>query len=331
MVLRLFGASDNNFEKFNNFPQILSDMIFVVGHKNPDTDSICSAIAYAELKKSLGINAKAVRQGEINPETAFVLEKFGIGVPELVTEWEGKKVILVDHSDVSQSIDNIEKAEIVEIIDHHKIGDITTPNPIFFLAMPVGCTATVVKILYDYYGIEIPKEIAGILLSAILSDTVIFKSPTTTEKDIKAAEDLARIAGIADMNTFGIQVKSKLSDVEKMSADEIIKRDFKDFNMSGKKVGIGQVELVDLSIIEPRIDEILNRMKEMKEEGGYAGIYMMLTDIIKEGTLLLAVTDDDSVIEKAFGSKLENSRVWLDKVMSRKKEIVPPLEGAYSS
>ncbi len=306
-------------------------MIFVVGHKNPDTDSICSAIAYAELKKSLGTDAKAVRQGEINPETAFVLEKFGIDVPELVTEWEGKKVILVDHSDVSQSIDDIEKAEIVEIIDHHKIGDITTPNPIFFLAMPVGCTATVVKILYDYHGVEIPKQIAGILLSAILSDTVIFKSPTTTEKDIRAAEDLARIAGIADLNTFGIQVKSKLSDIEKMSADEIIKRDFKDFNMSGKKVGIGQVELVDLSVIEPRIDDILGRMKEMKEKEGYDGVYMMLTDIIKEGTLLLAVTGDDSVVEKAFGARLENSRVWLDKVMSRKKEIVPPLENAYSS
>ncbi len=306
-------------------------MIFVVGHKNPDTDSICSAIAYAELKKNLGVEAEAVRQGEVNPETAFVLEKFGVAVPELMTEWDGKKVILIDHSDVSQSIDNIDKAEIVEIIDHHKIGDITTPNPIFFLAMPVGCTATAVKILYDYHGIEIPKNIAGILLSAILSDTVIFKSPTTTEKDIKAAEDLARIAGIENLNTFGIQVKSKLSNVDEMSAEEIIKRDFKDFNMSGNKVGIGQVELVDLSIIEPRIDEILSRMREMKESEGYAGMYMMLTDIIKEGTLLLAVTDDESIVEKAFNAKLENNRVWLDRVMSRKKEIVPPLENAYSS
>ncbi len=306
-------------------------MIFVVGHKNPDTDSICSAIAYAELKRSLGVDAMAARQGEINPETAFVLEKFGVHVPELVTEWEGKKVILVDHSDVSQSIDNIDRAEIVEIIDHHKIGDITTPNPIFFLAMPVGCTATVVKLLYDYHNIPIPKKIAGILLSAILSDTVIFKSPTTTEKDIKAAEDLARIAGVTDMNTFGIQVKSKLSDIDRMSAEEIIKRDFKDFNMSGNRVGIGQVELVDLSAIEPRIDEILSKMSEMKNNEGYAGIYMMLTDIIKEGTLLLAVVDSDSVVEKAFGTKLENNRVWLDKVMSRKKEIVPPLEEAYSS
>ncbi len=306
-------------------------MIFVVGHKNPDTDSICSAIAYAELKKSLGVDAIAARQGEINPETAFVLEKFGVDVPELVTEWDGKKVVLVDHSDISQSIDNIDKAEIVEIIDHHKIGDITTPNPILFLAMPVGCTATVVKLLYDYYGISIPKQIAGILLSAILSDTVIFKSPTTTEKDIRAAEDLARIAGITDMNTFGIQVKSKLSDIDRMSAEEIIKRDFKDFNMSGNRVGIGQVELVDLSVIEPRIHELLGRMSEMKDKGGYAGVYMMLTDIIKEGTLLLAVVDDGSVVEKAFGTKLENNRVWLDRVMSRKKEIVPPLEEAYSS
>ncbi len=306
-------------------------MVYVVGHKNPDTDSICSAIAYAELKKKLGLDAKPARLGDINPETAFVLEKFGFDVPELVEDGEGKKFILVDHSDKAQSVDNIDKAEIVEIIDHHKIGDITTPNPIFFLAMPVGCTATVVKLLYDYYNVEISKEIAGILLSAILSDTVIFKSATTTDKDIKAAEELARIAGIADVNTFGVQLKSKLSDVEKLTAEEIIKRDFKDFDMSGNKVGIGQIELVDIKMVEDRIDELVDKMKELKEDGGYAGLYLMLTDIIKEGTLLLAVVDDESVVERAFGKKLENNRVWLDKVMSRKKEIVPPLESAYSS
>ncbi|AIY90086.1 manganese-dependent inorganic pyrophosphatase [Geoglobus acetivorans] len=306
-------------------------MIYVIGHKNPDTDSICSAIAYAELKKKLGVDVKAARNGEINPETAFVLEKFGFDVPELVTDGTDKKLILVDHSDVSQCVENLDKAEIVEIIDHHKIGDVTTPNPIFFLAMPVGSTATVVKTLYDYYNVEISKEIAGILLSAILSDTVIFKSPTTTEKDINAAEELAKIAGIEDLNTFGIQVKSKLSDVEKLTAEEIITRDFKDFNMSGKKVGIGQIELVDLKLIEERIDELLQKMAEIKEEGSYSGIYLMLTDIIREGTLLLAIVDDEKVVERAFGKKLENSRVWLDKVMSRKKEIVPPLESAYSA
>ncbi|MBE8539088.1 manganese-dependent inorganic pyrophosphatase [Geoglobus acetivorans] len=306
-------------------------MIYVIGHKNPDTDSICSAIAYAELKKKLGVDVKAARNGEINPETAFVLEKFGFDVPELVTDGTDKKLILVDHSDVSQCVENLDKAEIVEIIDHHKIGDVTTPNPIFFLAMPVGSTATVVKTLYDYYNVEISKEIAGILLSAILSDTVIFKSPTTTDKDINAAEELAKIAGIEDLNTFGIQVKSKLSDVEKLTAEEIITRDFKDFNMSGKKVGIGQIELVDLKLIEERIDELLQKMAEIKEEGNYSGMYLMLTDIIREGTLLLAIVDDEKVVERAFGKKLENSRVWLDKVMSRKKEIVPPLESAYSA
>lgn len=306
-------------------------MIFVVGHMNPDTDSICSAIAYAELKKKLGVEAKPARLGEVNPETTFVLEKFGFDVPELLEDGIDKKLILVDHSDVAQSVKNLDKAEIVEIIDHHKIGDITTPNPIFFLAMPVGSTATVVKILYDYYGVEISKEIAGILLSAILSDTVIFKSPTTTEKDVSAAEELAKIAGIEDITTFGLQVKSKLSDVDRLTAEEIINRDFKDFDMSGNKVGIGQIELLDFKLIEPRIDELIEKMKEIKEHGGYNGIFLMITDIIREGTLLLAVVDDESVVERAFGKKLENNRVWLEKVMSRKKEVVPPLERVYSA
>ncbi len=306
-------------------------MLYVVGHKNPDTDSICSAIAYAELKRRLGTDAIPARLGEPNPETKFVLEKFGFSPPELIESADGKKIVLVDHSDKAQSVDGLENAEIVEIIDHHKIGDITTPNPIFFLALPVGCTATVVKLLYDYHGVEIPKNIAGLLLSAILSDTVIFKSATTTEKDIKAAKDLARIAGVDNINAYGIQIKSKLSNVDALSAEEILKRDFKEFDMSGNKVGIGQIELVDLNLIEKRIPELISTMKDLKEKESFNGIYLMLTDIIKEGTLLLAVVDDDGVVEKAFGKRLSDNRVWLEKVMSRKKEVVPPLESAYSS
>ncbi len=305
-------------------------MIYVVGHKNPDTDSICSAIAYAELKKKLGIEAKPARQGDPNPETKFVLEKFNVELPEILTDGSNKKVILIDHSDVAQSLDNLDKAEIVEIIDHHKIGDITTPNPIFFLAMPVGCTATVVKTLYDYFEVEIDKKIAGILLSAILSDTVIFKSATTTEKDVKAAEELAEIAEVEDIRSLGIEIKSKLSAIDKLTAREIIKRDFKDFDMSGNRVGIGQIELVDLNIIKDRKEEIIRDMEKLKREGGYHSVFLMLTDIINEGTELLVVTDDPAIVKKAFGKNLDGNSIWLKKVMSRKKQVVPPLEKAFS-
>jgi manganese-dependent inorganic pyrophosphatase len=317
----------------------MADKVYVVGHKNPDTDSVCSAIVFAYLlnqwKEKGGLiqidgEAVPVVQGEPNPETKFVLETFGFEVPEVMTDAEGKKVALVDHSEKTQAPDNIDKAEIVAIVDHHKIGDITTPNPILFVNMPVGCTGTVLKLLFDYTGVEITKEIAGLMLSSILSDTVIFKSATTTELDKKIAEELAKIAGIEDITKFGIDVKAKLSAVEGMSARDIIMRDYKDFNMSGKKVGIGQIELVDLSLIEDRKAEIYEELKKMKEEGGYAGIFFMLTDIMKEGTELLVVTDYPQVIEIAFGKKLEGESVWLDGVMSRKKQVVPPLEKAFA-
>ncbi len=320
----------------------MEHVVYVVGHRNPDTDSVCSAIAFAYLwnkwkeskdfQKIMKIEGEAVAavQGNVNAETKFVLEKFGFDVPEKLTDGEGKKVALVDHSEKAQTVENIDKAEVVAIVDHHKIGDVTTPQPILFVNLPVGSTATVLKVLFDKTGVEIPKEIAGILLASILSDTVIFKSATTTQLDKEVAEELAKIAGVDDITKFGIEVKSKLSDVSGMTARQIITRDFKDFDMSGKKVGIGQIELVDLSLIESRVDEIYEDLKKLKDEGGYHSVFLMLTDIMKEGTELLAVSDAPEVVEKAFGKKLEGRSVWLDGVMSRKKQVVPPLEKAFS-
>ncbi|MEG9194031.1 MAG: manganese-dependent inorganic pyrophosphatase [Candidatus Methanoglobus sp.] len=315
--------------------------LYVVGHKNPDTDSVCSAISFAHLlnewkrtkkmEKVMRLDFEAVPavQGELNAETKFVLEKFGFKTPQKLLDATGKKIALVDHTEKAQSLDSLEKGEIVAIVDHHKLGDITTPNPIFFMALPVGCTATVLKILYDKTGIDVPRNIAGIMLASILSDTVIFKSATTTELDKKVAEELAKIAEIEDMIEFGIEVKAKLSELTGMSAKEIVMRDFKDFVMGGKKVGIGQIELLDLSLIENKKDEIYSELLKKKSEG-YHSVFLMLTDIMKEGTELLVVTDEPKIVEKAFGKRLEGRSVWLDKVMSRKKQVVPPLEKALS-
>lgn len=320
----------------------MEHVVYVVGHKNPDTDSVCSAIAFAYLwnkwketgnvSKMMKVDGEAVAviQGDVNPETKFVLERFGFNVPDVIESGEGKKIALIDHSEKAQTVDGIDKAEVVAIVDHHKIGDVTTPQPILFVNLPVGCTATVIKLLFDKTNIEIPSNIAGILLASILSDTVIFKSATTTELDKDVAEELAKIAGVDDLTKFGVEIKAKLSAVDDLTAKEIITRDYKDFDMSGKKVGVGQIELVDLSLIESRVDEIYREMQKMKEEGGYAGIFLMLTDIMKEGTELLVVTDYPEVVEKAFDKKLEGKSVWLDGVMSRKKQVVPPLEKAFS-
>ncbi|MDL1955753.1 MAG: manganese-dependent inorganic pyrophosphatase [Candidatus Desulfofervidus auxilii] len=304
--------------------------VYVVGHKSPDTDSICAAIAYAELKKKLGVDAVPARLGELNTETDFVLKKFGIPVPELMTDATGKKLIIVDHSETTQAPDNFDKAEVVEIVDHHKIGDITTPNPIFFLAMPVGCTCTIIKKLYDYFGIEIPKEIAGIMLSAILSDTVMFKSVTTTDEDKERAKELAKIAGIEDIEAYAMEMFKAKSDIAGKTPRDLIFRDFKDYVMSGKKVGVGQIEIVDLSLLADIKDSIYEEMKKVKEEAQRHSVFLMLTDIMKEATELLVVTDEPAVVEKAFGIPLKEKSVWLEKVMSRKKQVVPPLEKAFA-
>src|SRR6056297_2689776 len=170
----------------------MSTLVF--GHKNPDTDSVVAAIALADLKKSLGEDIAPAMQGELNPESKFVLDKFGLAAPELVTSYAGKDVYLVDHSDLSQSPDDLKEANILGIVDHHKLGDVTTEQPLECWIWPVGCSCTVLTSMYKFFTIEIPKDIAGIMLCAILSDTVIFKSATCTDTDKKACEELAGIA-----------------------------------------------------------------------------------------------------------------------------------------
>ena len=171
----------------------------VLGHKNPDTDSIVAALAAANLYKGRGIDVKAVAQGAPAPETEFVLKKFNLSAPEIVSSIAGNDVYLVDYSDLSQSPEDFTKAKLLGIIDHHKLGDVTSDSPVECWIQPVGCSNTVIKIMHDFYGVAIDKNLAGAMLCAILSDTVLFKSPTCTDADKKAAAELAAIAGITDM------------------------------------------------------------------------------------------------------------------------------------
>ncbi len=303
--------------------------VYVVGHKSPDTDSVTSAIAYAELKKAQGVDAVAVMQGELNPESTMVLDKFGFAAPEIMTDAAGKQVILVDHSDIAQAPDNLGDGEVVEIIDHHKIGDVTTNNPILFCAQPVGCTGTVLKHLYDVNKVEIPKNIAGIMLCAILSDTVLFKSPTTTDADKAACEVLAGIAGVADMEALAMEMFKAKSAVQGVPMKDLIFRDYKDFDMAGNKVGCGQLELVDLSLVADMRDDLYKTLQEVKDEGGRHTIFLMLTDIMKEGTDLMVITDDPAIVEKGLNVKLDGPSVWIDGMMSRKKQTIPPMQKAF--
>jgi len=304
---------------------------YVVGHKNPDTDSIASAIAVADLMTKRGVEAVAIAQGKTTPETDFVLGKFGVKAPEVVTDAEGKKIILVDHSDLAQSMENLGKAEILGVVDHHKLGDVTTSSPLEMWVWPVGCTCTVISSMYDFYGVEISKAMAGIMLCAILSDTVMFKSPTCTPEDKKACEKLAKIAGVSDMMALGMDMFKVKSAVDGTPIRDLVYRDYKDFNMSGTGVGIGQLEVVDLSILDKYKADLQADIAKVKSEKGHHSVFLLLTDIMKEGTEMLIVTDDASVVEKAFGVKADGTSVWLPGVMSRKKDVVPKFEKVFGA
>ena len=299
-----------------------------MGHMNPDTDSIISAIAVAELNNKRGIACQPGAQGAPTPETEFVLKQFGLTAPEVVSDVAGRKMYLVDYSDLAQAPKGIGEAEILGIVDHHKLGDVTTPNPLEIWTWPVGCTGTVIKAMYDFYGVEIPKGIAGGLMCAILSDTVMFKSPTCTEQDKKAVEALAKIASVADYKAVGMEMFKVKSAVDGASMKDLVFRDYKDFDMNGKKVGIGQLEVIDLSMLDKIKDGLYQEITRVKGEGRHS-VFLLLTDIMKEGSEMLIVSDDPSVVKKAFGVEPKGNSVWLDGVMSRKKQVVPNFEKAF--
>jgi len=304
--------------------------VYVFGHKNPDSDTVCSAIALADLKSKLGVASTPSAQGELPPETKFILEKFGVAAPEVKTAYAGEKVFLVDTSDLAQLPDDIKEAEVLGIVDHHKLGDLTTSSPLECWIWPVGCTATVINSMYKFNGIEIPKNIAGIMLCAILSDTVIFKSPTCTQADKDAAAELGKIAGVSDLAALGMEMFKVKSAVEGTPARELVLRDYKDFNMSGTKVGIGQLEVVDLSILDAVKGDLAADIVALKAEKGAHSIFLLLTDIMKEGSEILIASDDVAVVEKAFGAKPEDGKAWLPGVMSRKKDVVPKFEKVFA-
>jgi manganese-dependent inorganic pyrophosphatase len=308
----------------------LADNVYVVGHKSPDTDSVAAAISYANLKNQLGLPEIYIpaAAGEINSETKFVLDHFSVPVPETITDAKGKKIILVDHNEVAQAVDNIKEADLMEVVDHHKIGDIQTGSPIFFHNEPVGSTATIISAMYDQYKIPITREMAGVMISAILSDTVLFKSPTCTEKDKGEVAKLAKIIG-EDYEQYGIAMLTAKSDISSKTARDIVKGDYKHFDFAGTKAGVGQIEVMDLSVLEPRRKEILDDMEKVRAEEGLSFVLIMLTDVMKEASDLLFVGTPVEKFEKAFAGKMENNSIYKAGVLSRKKQVIPPLEAAF--
>ena len=303
--------------------------LYTCGHIIPDSDSVCSAISLAYLLNKIGRAATPARQGELNPETKFILDKFGFEAPVLKTSFAGDELFITDYSDIAQAPQDLDKTTVVGIVDHHKLGDITTSAPLECWIRPVGCTNTIVKEMYDYHKVEIPANIAAIMMCAILSDTVIFKSPTCTALDIQVVRELAKIAGIEDFGALGMEMFKVKSEVEGTPVRDLVMRDYKNFDMHGFKVGVGQLEVVDGSVFDKIKDELMEDIKKVKDEQNLHTVALLLTDIMKEGSEILVSSDDTSIFEKAFNCKLEDGKVWLDGCLSRKKQIIPFLEPAF--
>ena len=298
--------------------------VYIVGHKSPDLDSVAAAISYADYKNKLEKTDKytPAMAGEANKETAHILEKFSIAKPEILDNAKDKEIILVDHNEFAQAVDGIDEASIIEILDHHKL-DFKYSEPIDVMIKSWGSSCSIIFHLYKSHKIELDKNLAGLMLAAILVDTVITKSPTCTETDKEIIKELSQLAGIGDWQTFGMEIFKVRSSITDLSAAEIIKSDYKDFPMKAGKFGIGQVETADLSEIEPREDELIEVMGDLMKANGYHSVILFITDIINEGSKFLVATSDQAGVEKALGKKLENNRVYIEGIISRKKQVAP--------
>lgn len=304
--------------------------ILVFGHQNPDTDAIGAAIAFANLQKELGKDAEAVALGEPNEETAFALNHFGLTAPRVVETVanEVEQVMLVDHNEFQQSAADIEKVEILAVVDHHRIANFQTANPLYYRAEPVGCTSTIILKLYKENNVEVPKNIAGMMLSAIVSDTLLFKSPTCTQEDVQAAKELAEIAGV-DLESYGLEMLKAGTNLGTKSAAELIDLDAKSFPMGGSNLRIAQVNTVDLAEVFARQAELESAMQEANAANGYDLFVLVVTNILDSDSEILIVGEPKENVEKAFNVTLENNRALLKGVVSRKKQVVPQLTAAF--
>ncbi|MET4692338.1 manganese-dependent inorganic pyrophosphatase [Endozoicomonas lisbonensis] len=294
-------------------------MIQVVGHSNPDSDSICSALAAAEwLKISRGVEAVAVAQGEVTGETAFILNEAGVEAPALCESVEGKKVWLVDFTDLGQGPEGLDKADIMGVIDHHRLGDLTTVNPLEMWIWPVGCSSTILFNLFRMENVKIERSIAILMLGAIISDTVAFRSPTCTDKDREAAKQLAEEAGISLYDFTDSLLRAK-TNLDGLTIDSLVDRDLKQYAINGANVVVGQVEIASFEQVEDKIEALDAELQARCEQEGFKLASLMLTDITSSTTRLL--------VKGEWADKLKSDSadrwVQMEDTLSRKKQAWP--------
>lgn len=297
----------------------------VFGHQNPDTDTIASAIAASYLlNQTMGAETEPVALGEPNAETQFAMDYFKVEPLRVIEKAETEQVYLVDHNELAQSVKNIDEVEVVGVYDHHKI-NFSSDAPLWFINMPLGSVATILYYEFKKSNTEIPSAIAGMMASAIISDTLLLKSPTTTSMDQPALEALAEIAGIKDYEAYGLELLKAGTDLSSRTAQELIDGDAKSFDFNGHAFRIGQVNTVD-------IDETLERQSELEtamQAEGYDNFLFVITDILNSNSKALYLGDASNEVAKAFDTDIKNNVIDLPGVVSRKKQVVPPLTAAF--
>ncbi|KIS04039.1 manganese-dependent inorganic pyrophosphatase [Paucilactobacillus wasatchensis] len=303
----------------------------VFGHQSPDTDAIVAAKAFSYLQNQLGFDTEAVALGEPNAETNYVLNHFGEPAPRVIKTAanEVKEVMLVDHNEAQQSVSDLSDVTVTHVVDHHRIANFQTAQPLWYTARPVGCTSTILTRMFADNKIDIPAQLAGLMLSAIVSDTLLLKSPTTTDEDREALRALAQIADI-DVDSYGLDMLKAGTDLASKSDLDLVDGDAKSFDLGGKKVRIGQVNTVDLDDVFSRQAGLEEAMTNENSGNGYDLFLLLATNILDSNSELLVVGDPKNVVETAFGKKLDaQNRMSLPGVVSRKKQVVPPLTSAF--
>lgn len=302
---------------------------YIFGHKNPDTDAISSAIIMADFEQLTGnAGAKAYRLGEVGAETQYALDHFNVDAPALLEDnLDGQDVILVDHNEFQQSADTIADATIKHVVDHHRIANFETASPLYYRAEPVGCTATILYKMYKERGFEIKPEIAGLMISAIISDSLLFKSPTCTDEDVNAAKALKDIADV-DLDAYGLDMLKAGASTTDKSADVLLDMDAKSFTMGDYVTRIAQVNTVDIDEVLDRKEELEKSMLESSAEEKYDLFVLVVTDIINSDSKILVVGAEKDKVGEAFNVKLEDDMAFLTGVVSRKKQVVPQITEA---
>ncbi|HHL3611475.1 TPA: manganese-dependent inorganic pyrophosphatase [Streptococcus pyogenes] len=308
--------------------------ILVFGHQNPDTDAIASSYAFDYLsQKAFGLDTEVVALGTPNEETAFALDYFGVEAPRVVESAKAQgseQVILTDHNEFQQSIADIREIEVYGVVDHHRVANFETANPLYMRVEPVGSASSIVYRMFKENGIEVPKAIAGMLLSGLISDTLLLKSPTTHVSDHFVAEELAELAEV-NLEDYGMALLKAGTNLASKSEVELIGIDAKTFELNGNAVRVAQVNTVDIAEVLERQEAIEAAIKDAMAAEGYSDFVLMITDIVNSNSEILAIGANMDKVEAAFNFTLDNNHAFLAGAVSRKKQVVPQLTESFGA